>query len=75
MNEQETTLQEIKQELIRVKTLLEELPKTVDLKLKLYEEKISVVNHRIKKLEDTNTWMWRAIAGAVIVAIVAMYFK
>lgn len=74
MNEQET-LQEIKQELERVKTLLEELPTTVDLKLKVYDERVNVANHRITDLEEANKWMWRAIAGAIIVGVVAMYFK
>lgn len=75
MNEQENALQEIKLELKKVKTLLEELPKTIDLKLKVYDEKFDVANHRIKDLEDTNRWMWRAIAGAIIGCVIAMYFK
>lgn len=75
MNEQESAIQEIKRDLERVRTLLEELPKTVDLKLKLYEEKFSVANHGIADLESTNKWMWRAITGAIIAAIVAMYFR
>ena len=75
MNEQENTLQDIKLELKEVKTLLEELPKTIDLKLKVYDEKLAVANHRIKDLEDTNKWMWRAIAGAIIAGVIAMYFK
>ena len=74
MNEQET-LQEIKQELERVKTLLEELPTTVDLKLKVYDERVNVANHRIADLEEANKWLWRAIVGAIIVGVVALYFK
>ena len=74
MNEQET-LQEIKQELERVKTLLEELPTTVDLKLKVYDERVNVANHRIADLEEANKWLRRAIVGAIIVGVVAMYFK
>lgn len=75
MNEHESALQEIKQDLERVKTLLENLPQTIDLKLRIYEEKINVANHRIQDLEETNKWMWRAIAGAIIGCLVAMYFK
>lgn len=75
MNDQENTLQEIKQELERVKTLLEGLPATIDLKLKVYDEKMAVANHRIADLEETNKWMWRAIAGAIIACVIAMYFK
>lgn len=75
MNEQENDLQDIKLELQEVKTLLMKLPETIDLKLRVYDEKISVINHRIKDLEDTNKWMWRAIAGAIIAGIVAMYLR
>ena len=75
MNEQENALQEIKLELKEVKTLLEELPKNIDLKLKVYDEKIAVANHRIQDLEEINRWMWRAIAGAIIAGVIAMYFK
>lgn len=73
--EANNVLHEIKEDLASIKTTLDSIMPTVDLKLSLYEEKLKVANNRIKDLEDTNKWMWRAIAGAIIGCIVAMYFK
>lgn len=75
MNEQENALQEIKRDLERVKTLLENLPETIDLKLRVYDEKIAVANHRIEDLEEQNRWLWRAIVGTVISCAIAVYFR
>ena len=33
-------------------------------------EKIKVLDDRVKKVDDTLTWVWRTIGGAVILAIV-----
>ena len=68
-------LQEIKEDLASIKTSLDNVMPTVDLKLVAIEEKLKVANHRITDLEETNKWMWRAIAGAIIACVIAMYFK
>lgn len=30
---------------------------------------------RIKKLEDSNTWLWRTIAAAIIVSLIALFLN
>lgn len=68
-------LQEIKEDLGSIKATLDNIMPTVDLKLVAVEEKFKVANHRIADLEATNTWMWRAIIGAIIAGVIAIYFK
>ena len=68
-------LQEIKEDLASIKTSLDNIMPTVDLKLGAIEDKLKVVNHRILDLEDQNKWLWRAVVGAIIGCLVAMYFK
>ena len=34
-----------------------------------------VANNRIADLENSNTWIWRAIAGALISSVIAFLVK
>lgn len=69
------TLQDLKEKLIRIEGLLQNIVNTNELKLDNLEEKIKVANNRISDLESSNTWLWRAIAGALISAVIAFLIK
>ena len=79
-------IQEIRENIINVNKNLEKFIELNDLKMlniersnkaevKRLEEKIKGANDRIADLEETNKWMWRAIAGAFIGAAVASFIK
>lgn len=65
-------LQEVKERLVRIEVLLENMSGANDLKLATIDERIKVANNRISDLEDTIKWIWRAISGALISAIIAL---
>jgi hypothetical protein len=69
------TLQEVRERLIKIEVLLETMNKNNELKNEILEEKIKVANNRISDLENSNTWLWRAIAGALISSVVAFLIK
>lgn len=68
-------IQEIRENIIEIKLNIENFIATNDLKMEILEEKIKVANNRIADLEDTNKWMWRAIAGTLISAAIAFFIK
>lgn len=72
-NEQD--VQDIRERLVRIETLLENNSSKNDLKIQGLEEKIKVANHRIEDLESTITWLWRAIIGAIVGGAIALLFK
>lgn len=65
-------IQEVRESLIEIKGILKNMSDTNDLKLANFEEKIKVANNRIADLENNNTWLWRAIAGTIISAAMAL---
>ena len=69
------TLQEVRERLIKIEVLLENMNKNSELKNEILEEKIKVTNNRISDLENSNTWLWRAIAGALISSVIAFLIK
>lgn len=69
------TLQEVRERLIKIEVLLENMNKNNELKNEIIEEKIKVANNRISDLENSNTWLWRAIAGALISSVIAFLIK
>lgn len=71
----EDIIQDIRDRLTKIETLLENSQKNDDLKNELLEEKIKVANNRIADLENSNTWIWRAIAGALISSVIAFLVK
>lgn len=68
-------LQEVRERLIKIEVLLENMSQNNNLKDELLEEKIKVANNRISDLENSNTWIWRAIAGALISSVIAFLMK
>ena len=68
-------LQEVRERLIKIEVLLENMSQNNDLKLETVEEKIKVANNRISDLENSNTWLWRSIAGALIGSAIAFLIK
>lgn len=74
MDPQET-IQEIRERLVKIEMLLENMPKSINLQLENLEEKIKVANHRIDDLEKNNTWLWRTIAGGLITSVTVLLFE
>lgn len=68
-------LQEVRERLIKIEVLLENMSQNNNLKDELLEEKIKVANNRISDLENSNTWIWRAIAGALFSSVIAFLIK
>lgn len=68
-------IQDIRENIIELKLSIENFINTNDLKMQMLEEKIKVANNRIADLEEGNKWLWRAIVGAVISAVVAIFIK
>ncbi len=68
-------LQEIKEKLGSIQSAVDGIMPVVNLKIENMEDKLKVANHRILDLEEQNKWLWRCIAGAIIVGVIAMYFK
>jgi hypothetical protein len=75
MADEKEIIQEVRENLVEIKTTLKNMVETTDLKLKNVEDKLKVANNRIKDLEDNNKWLWRAIAGAIIGGVVALLLK
>lgn len=67
-----TIIQEIRENVVEIKGTLKSIVENTDLKFQMQEEKIKVANNRIKDLEDNNKWLWRAFAGALITAAMAL---
>ena len=68
---EENILYEIKESIAEIKSTLKSNAENTDLKFQLQEEKIKVANNRISDLENSKTWLWRAIAGALISTVIA----
>lgn len=68
------TIQEIRERLVKIEMLLENIPQSINLQLENLEDKLKVANHRIDDLEKNNTWLWRTIVGAVITGAIALLF-
>lgn len=66
MNEQDT-IQEIKERLVRIEILLEKNAEN-------WEEKIKVANHRIADLEETIKWISRTAIGGVLTGAIGILF-
>lgn len=71
----EKWLDDLKEDIIIIKETLKSMVVTNELKLVAFEEKLKVANNRIKDLEDNNRWLWRAVAGAVIAAVMTLILK
>lgn len=65
-------MQEVRETVIEIKGILKNMSDTTELKLKNFEEKIKVANNRIADLEETNKWLWRAFAGSLTSAAMAL---
>ena len=68
----ENMLYEIRENVVEIKTTLRSIVENTDLKFQNQNEKIKVANNRISDLEDTNKWLWRAIALSLIGAVMAL---
>lgn len=68
-------IQDIKERLIKIETLLKNMDKTDGLEREVIEEKIKVANKRIADLEDTIRWLWRTVMGSFLTGAVAILFS
>lgn len=75
MADEKELIQELRERLIKIEILLENMKSNNELKLEGLDEKIKVANHRISDLENTNKWLWRAITGALISAVIAFFIN
>lgn len=66
MNEQDT-IQEIKERLVRIEILLEKNTEN-------WGDKIKVANYRIADLEDTIKWISRTAIGGVLTGLLGILF-
>lgn len=64
----EDIIQELRERLIKIETLLEQ-------KFIITDTKFLDLEKRVGKLEDNNIWLWRAIACSIIGCVVAFFFK
>jgi hypothetical protein len=62
----ESIVQSILQRLTKIETLLELNNKNLEEKV---DSDINNMDSRITKIENNNTWLWRTIVGAIIVAV------
>ncbi len=75
--DQQEVLVDIRERLVRVETKIDtqnDLRKKVDdteIKVTETEARSKSNCHRIDKLEENNTWLWRVIVGAIVSAGVA----
>ncbi|GAB6169707.1 hypothetical protein JCM1393_21670 [Clostridium carnis] len=71
----DNVIYEIRENVVEIKATLTSIVQNTDLKFQVQEEKIKVANNRIKDLEDSNRWLWRAVAGSLISAVIALLTK
>lgn len=71
----EKDVQDIRERLIKIETLLENYNKNSDLKMINVEEKLKVANHRIEDLENNIQWLWRTALGGVIAGAIGILFR
>lgn len=74
MDERET-IQDIRERLVKIELLLENIPKSINLQLENLDEKIKVTNHRISDLENTINWLSKAAIGAFITGAIGIIFS
>jgi anti-sigma-K factor RskA len=74
-------INDIRERLVAIETKLDTLTCSPE-KHSLIESRVIEIevcnkstSHRIKALEDNNTWLWRTLFGAIIAAAVAFVFK
>ena len=66
-------IQEIRENIIEMKGMLENISMRSDLKMETFEEKLKVANNRISDLESNQKWFVCAIIGAVITMLVSLF--
>lgn len=74
-------VKEIKIEMNKNADLLHSIDKKIDVisgnilnSTQVEELKINPLKEKIQKIESSNTWLWRTIAGAIITIVVKIIF-
>ena len=68
-------LYEISENIVEIKTKLENVIENTDLKMKLLEEKLNESNKRGQNLENAMSWLWKTSLGGIIGALISIYFE
>ena len=68
-------LYEIRENIVEIKTKLENVIENTDLKMKLLEEKLNESNKRVQNLENAMSWLWKTSLGGIIGALISIYFE
>lgn len=72
MNEADV-IQEIRENIIEMKGMLENISMRSDLKMQTLEEKLKVANNRIADLESNQKWFVCAIIGGFITILYSLF--
>lgn len=66
--------QEILQRLTRIETKMDLLGNTKEVAIEALQS-ARLAHDRIDELSDNQKWLWRTVAGALIVSTIALLFK
>lgn len=61
-------IQELRERLIKIETILEQ-------KFIMADTKTNDFENRLKKVEENATWLWRTIIGGIIGCTIAIFMK
>ena len=75
MADDKELIAEIRERLVKIEIMLENITNTNELKLETIEEKIKTLNNRVQGLEENNKWLWRAVVGSLISGGIAFLLK
>lgn len=72
-------IQELRERLIKIETILEQKFSNSDQANKILEKKIEDTNKalekRVEALEDNQKWLWRIVIGGIIGAVIAFFIN
>ncbi|WP_188332158.1 hemolysin XhlA family protein [Alicyclobacillus suci] len=69
MNQIPEREQELRERVVRIETELENLV-TAREKAETADVKLKSLEHRVKRLEDSHMWLWRAVVGAIATGLI-----
>ncbi|MFB5191264.1 hemolysin XhlA family protein [Alicyclobacillus fastidiosus] len=61
--------QELRERVVRIETELESMASTRE-KAEEAHAKAKALEQRVKRLEDSHMWLWRAVAGAIVTGLI-----
>ncbi|GMA62703.1 hemolysin XhlA family protein [Alicyclobacillus fastidiosus] len=61
--------QELRERVVRIETELESMTLTRE-KAQEADATVKALEQRVKRLEDSHMWLWRAVAGAIATGLI-----